>query len=128
MWKDAPPSSFAKAVGLRIQMTDAEKLLWEELRNKNFQNLKFRRQHPIHLYIADFYCHELKLIVEIDGEYHHTEDQILKDNERTSYLNAHGVEVIRFTNSQVKQSLDSVLQAISDKASEIKKTNLHKVK
>ena len=120
MWKGAPGSSFGKAIHLRENMTNAEKILWEKLRNKNFQNLKFRRQHPISLYIADFYCHELKLIIEIDGGYHSAEDQILRDKERTEVLNFNDIEVIRFTNQQVEQELDSVLLTLSDKVAEIK--------
>lgn len=63
-WKGAP------AKVLRGKMTPAEKLLWEELRGKKFMGLKFRRQHPVLVYIADFYCHSIKLIIEIDGGYH----------------------------------------------------------
>lgn len=120
MWKGAPGSSFGKAVALRENMTNAEKILWERLKNKNFQNLKFRRPHPISLYIADFYCHELKLIIEIDGGYQETSEQIKNDNERTGILNFNDVEVIRFTNNQVENELDIVLKILSEKVSEIK--------
>ena len=120
MWKGAPGSSFGKAIYLRDNMTNAEKILWEKLRNKNFQNLKFRRQHPISLYIADFYCHELKLIIEIDGGYHSAADQMLSDKERTEVLNFNDIEVIRFTNQQVEHELDSVLLILSEKVTEIK--------
>jgi len=83
MWKGAPESSFLKAKLLRSTETEAEKVLWEKLRNKQLRGFKFRRQHPISLYIADFYCHKLKLIVEIDGGYHYEKEQIPKDEERT---------------------------------------------
>lgn len=120
MWKGAPVSSFEKALRLRENMTDAEKILWEKLRNKNFENFKFRRQHPIQLYIADFYCHELKLIIEIDGGYHETAAQREKDFERSEILNFNGLEIIRFTNQQIQSNLPEVLRIISEKAAEIK--------
>ena len=100
MWKGAPKSSFGKALDLRNRETEAEKLLWEELRGNKVNGLKFRRQHPVSLFIADFYCHKLKLVVEIDGEYHFTKEQILKDKERTEILNSNGLEVIRFKNEE----------------------------
>ena len=64
MWKGAPSDSFTKAQFLRRNETKAEKLLWEKLRNNQLEGLKFRRQHPVNIYIADFYCHKLKLIIE----------------------------------------------------------------
>jgi very-short-patch-repair endonuclease len=70
MWKGAPESSFAKAKALRKDETQAEKILWAKLRNNQLKGYKFRRQHPIGLYIVDFYCHQLKLVIEIDGDYH----------------------------------------------------------
>jgi very-short-patch-repair endonuclease len=86
MWKGAPTSSFGKAKDLRKTETEAEKLLWKNLKNNQLGGFKFRRQHPISLYIADFYCHKLKLIIEIDGGYHFTKEQIPKDEERTKIL------------------------------------------
>jgi len=70
MWKGAPANSFLLAKRLRGRMTQAEILLWEKLKNKQFKGCKFRRQHPIHQFVVDFYCHKLKLIIEIDGKYH----------------------------------------------------------
>ncbi|MCB1579577.1 MAG: endonuclease domain-containing protein, partial [Alphaproteobacteria bacterium] len=71
---------------LRKNQTDAEKLLWSKLRNRQFENLKFRRQHPVPPYVADFYCEDLKLIVEIDGGQHTPE----KDRERQKYIEDQG--------------------------------------
>lgn len=81
MWKGAPAESFRKAQNLRKNETKAEKILWIRFRNNQFGGYKFRRQHPISLFIADFYCHKLKLIIEIDGEYHNNFEQIIKDEE-----------------------------------------------
>ena len=113
MFFGAPPSSFAKAKELRSNMTEAEQILWEKLKNRNiFRNYKFRRQHPIHLFIADFYCHSLKLVIEIDGDYHQTVEQQLKDFERTSILNELEVEVLRFSNGEVLSNIDEVINKI----------------
>ena len=112
MWKCAPASSFGKATVLRNNETDAEKLLWEKLRNNNLGGFKFRRQHPISLYIADFYCHKLKLIIEVDGEYHYTKDQIPKDEERTKILEFNGIRVIRFCNDEILSNIEKALKEI----------------
>ena len=66
----ARDETFNTAHTLRSSMTEAEKVLWNELKSRKFQGLKFRRQHPIHWYIADFYCHEKRLVIEIDGGIH----------------------------------------------------------
>ena len=68
MWKGAPKESFDKARDLRRNATAAEELLWKKLRNKQLDNYKFRRQHPVSLYIDDFYCHQLKLVAELTAE------------------------------------------------------------
>ena len=112
MFKGASPQIFRNAEQLRNNMTIAEKLLWEELKGKKFNGLKFRRQHPIQSYIADFYCHKLKLIIEIDGGYHNSEKQIENDNERTEILEFNGLEVIRFSNKEVVNNLNYVLSKI----------------
>lgn len=119
MWKGAPRSSFSKAKSLRINETDTEKILWERLRNNQLKGYKFRRQHPISLYIADFYCHKLKLVVEIDGEYHNLQEQIEKDKERTEILEKNGLTLIRFTNQEIHENLDEVISTITLKADEI---------
>ena len=112
MWKGAPTSIFGKAKDLRKTETEAEKLLWKNLTNNQLGGFKFRRQHPISLYIADFYCHKLKLIIEIDGGYHFTKKQIPKDEERTKILEFNGVNVIRFSNDEVLSNIDNVLNEI----------------
>ncbi|MCX6305355.1 MAG: endonuclease domain-containing protein [Bacteroidetes bacterium] len=92
---------FRKAHDLRHSMTDAEKLLWDKVRNRKLQGLKFRRQHTIHYYVADFYCHEKRLIVEVDGGIHLETAVKEHDVNRTAELYRLGIMVIRFTNEQI---------------------------
>lgn len=105
----AEPHQFKYAKQLRQEMTEAEKVLWEQLRARRFLNLKFRRQHPILGFIADFYCHKYKLIVEVDGKYHEKDDVEYHDSERTKELNNNGFSVIRFSNKEILNGLDRVL-------------------
>ncbi|MCK5839013.1 MAG: endonuclease domain-containing protein [Bacteroidales bacterium] len=98
---------------LRKNMTEAEKILWNELKNRKVKGLKFRRQHPLHFYIADFYCHEQRLVIEVDGGVHMLEKQKDNDENRTAELERFGIRVIRFTNDQVINSIDEVIQSIS---------------
>ena len=112
MFKGASARIFKNAEVLRNNMTESELLLWEKLKNKKFYGLKFRRQHPIQTFVADFYCHKLQLIIEIDGEYHNDENQIELDETRTSILEFNGISVIRFTNDEVKNSIEKVLSKI----------------
>ncbi|WP_340105382.1 endonuclease domain-containing protein [Rhodohalobacter sp. 8-1] len=104
----ANPQLFKFARDLRKRQTDAEKIVWEILRDRRFQNLKFRRQHPIFNFVADFYCHSLKLIVEIDGGYHDLPEQIAYDQERDQYFKEYSYNVIRFLNKDVLFDLRSV--------------------
>lgn len=121
MWKGAPKESFDKARDLRRNATAAEELLWKRLRNKQLDNYKFRRQHPVSLYIADFYCHQLKLVIELDGDYHLSSHQRKKDIERTANLISNGLHVLRFTNHEVESHIDRVVQVIKDFISDLKK-------
>ena len=100
-----------RAKELRKHQTDAEKKLWYYLRNRNFAGYKFRRQFVVDRYIVDFLCHELQLVIEIDGSQHI--EQVLYDETRTNYLNACGLRVIRFWNHDVLQEIDSVLEALT---------------
>lgn len=92
--------------------TQAESILWENLRNKNIK-YKFRRQHIIDIFIADFVCLEKKLIIEVDGGYHNTLEQREVDELRTQILNEIGFKVIRFTNEQVIGDIDNVINKIN---------------
>ena len=98
------------ARSLRKQQTNAEKLLWSRLRNRQLQGCKFRRQQPIGPYIADFLSLEPKLIIELDGGQHAEQQE--QDNQRTRYLHALGYRVLRFWNHEVLNDLDAVLEAI----------------
>ena len=97
---------------LRQVETETEKNLWESLRGKRLNGLKFRRQHPYEHYVLDFFCVEHQLAVELDGSVHDVLDQVAYDEERTRFLNEHGLRVIRFRNEEVKKNLSKVLQKI----------------
>jgi imidazole glycerol-phosphate synthase subunit HisF len=102
---------FELAKDLRKNMTYAEKLLWNHLK-KGINGYKFRRQHPISIYIADFYCHPLKLIIEIDGSIHNKPEIKVYDEEREGKLMQWGYIIRRFKNEEVIKSLDEVLKTI----------------
>ena len=99
------------AVNNRKTPTDAETLLWQCIRDRQL-GLKFRRQHAIGDYITDFICLEISLIIEVDGEYHNSEEQQEKDTIRTKYLNEQGFYVLRFTNNEVINQTEWVLKRI----------------
>ena len=99
---------------LRKNMTLAELVLWEKLKNRKEFNTKFRKQHPVHFFIVDFYCHEYKLVIEVDGDIHNNEELIEYDLNRTAELNKFGITVIRFTNHQVLNNMDNVLKTIHE--------------
>ena len=114
MWKGATPRIFSNAKKLRDSATEPENVLWEALRNKRLDGYKFRRQHPLAIYIADFYCHELKLVIEVDGGYHQTKEQLILDKRRTDDIAFQGLKLIRFTNEEVTFNLEEVLTKIKD--------------
>ena len=113
---------------LRKRQTPQEAMMWNILRNRNFQNLKFSRQKPIfysdmkpvsRYFIVDFYCEEYKLILEIDGGYHARYKQ--HDKERSEILAIYENTVLRFTNYEVENNLEMVLSKISIKIEELSK-------
>ena len=114
MFYDAPAGIFGRAKYLRQHMTSAEKKVWEFVKNKNVLGAKFRAQHPLGVYIADFYCHKIRLIIEIDGEIHENEEQKEYDIQRSRDLNNWDIDLIRFTNFQVHNDFDSVKQKITE--------------
>ena len=97
---------------LRRSMTEAEKLIWRMLRSRQLNGCRFRRQVPIGRYIADFVCHELQLIVEIDGGQH--EPVLPREAERTLFLEGQGYRVLRFWNNEVLENPEGVYAAIAD--------------
>ncbi|MFW2080487.1 endonuclease domain-containing protein [Acinetobacter guillouiae] len=103
------PKLLEYAKSMRHDATDAEHLMWQLLRAQRFMNLKFRRQHVIEPYIVDFYCHELDLVVELDGGQHNTDVGVANDSERTQFLEALGVKVIRYWNDDVLNQTEVVL-------------------
>ena len=97
---------------LRKKATEPERILWRQLRNRNFAGYKFRRQHPFDDYVLDFYCPSAKLAVELDGGGHNYQAGQIRDRTRSEFLARRGVVVLRFWNHQVRRELDSGLQAI----------------
>lgn len=95
----------------RIDMTDAEKAIWSQLRNQKL-GVRFRRQHIIGDYIVDFICLEKHLIIEVDGRYHFTEEQKKEDEIRTQYLSKFGFRILRFTNAEVVADTENVVHKI----------------
>ncbi len=114
MWKGASPKIFANAKSLRANPTQAEESLWLALKDNQLEGYKFRRQHPLLIYIADFYCHQLKLVIEIDGGYHQTSEQQKIDKERTANIEGNGIQVVRFTNEEVLGNMSDVLARIRE--------------
>ena len=112
MFYGANRNIFAKAHELRRNMTEAEKVLWNELKNRQLFKVKFRRQHPIDIFIVDFYCHELKLAIEIDGEIHLKQEVAEYDDGRAHDLERLGIQILRFTNYQVITNVNSVVEKI----------------
>jgi very-short-patch-repair endonuclease len=96
------------AKGLRRRQTDAEILLWDKLRNKQLNGVKFRRQHCVGKYIVDFVCLKKKLIIEIDGGHHNEPDVKREDDRRTKWLEAEGYKIVRFWDNDVLQNIEGV--------------------
>ncbi|UPT65853.1 MAG: endonuclease domain-containing protein [Sphingobacteriales bacterium JAD_PAG50586_3] len=99
---------------MRRKPTFAESLLWDKLRRKQLDNYYFRRQHSLLNYIADFYCHSKKLIIEVDGDIHNSKEAIEKDQDRDYVLKDLGYTILRFTNSEILEDVNSVTQKISE--------------
>lgn len=123
MFYNAKPQIFENAKILRSHMTKAEQLLWEILKNKGIQNLRFKAQHPIDIFIADFYCHQLKLVIEVDGGIHELIDQKEYDIGREAELNEWGIKVIRFANEEIMRDLNLVRMKI-DQICTLRRTEL----
>ena len=97
----------------RREMTQSETALWQALR-REFRGIKFRRQHPIGDYIADFLCLTEKLVIEVDGAYHSEPQQQQEDQWRTEFLQDKGYKVIRFTNEEVNTDIKGVIRRIKE--------------
>ena len=102
---------FINAKALRSRQTFAEKLLWSKLRN-NQLGYHFRRQHPMLEFVVDFYCEQLKLVIEVDGSVHLDPTVQIEDEYKDNSIQAYGMDLIRFTNEQVINNIDSVVELI----------------
>jgi len=111
MFYGAGPLIFEKAKALRNTLTHAELVLWSYLKTSPM-GLKFRRQHPTGIYIVDFYCHELKLVIEVDGKIHERIENRKDDEKRQKDLEDWGIEVVRFRNDEVELKLEEVINRI----------------
>jgi len=114
MFYGASPTIFKYAEELRKNQTPSEEILWDELKGKKL-GVKFRRQHPINNYIADFYCHKLRLVIEIDGGYHTESEQKNYDKFRSDDLKEFGILVIRFANDKIISELENVIDVIKQR-------------
>ena len=112
MYFGAKPDLFRMADRMRKDPTEAEKILWKQIKTFRSEGYVFRRQHPIDFYIADFYCHKLKLVIEVDGEIHDREEKREHDDGRTGHLEHYGIKVIRFTNEEVIENEHLVISQI----------------
>lgn len=112
MREHTPDKSFQNARDMRRRMTNAEEILWRELRGRKFLKLKFRRQMPVGPYIADFACIERKLIVECDGRPHESDGQRAHDATRDAWLRENGWYVLRVPNDRIVGGGNLVLDDI----------------
>jgi very-short-patch-repair endonuclease len=112
MYYGARGELFRLAFRLRKNQTPAEKILWKHLKKLRSEGYVFRRQHPVEFYIADFYCHKLKLIIEVDGEIHHLKDVNEHDDNRSGELNRFGIKIIRFKNDEILNNQEFVMKQI----------------
>ena len=107
-------NSIDKARNLRREQTKAESVFWNAVRNRQFYDLKWRRQVPVGRYIADFLCESKKLIIELDGGQHATDDARRYDKKRSQILQQYGYRVIRFWNDGILNNLNGILDGILD--------------
>jgi very-short-patch-repair endonuclease len=112
MYYGADSNTLGAAHILRRNMTKAEAVLWKKLKDRKLIHTIFRRQHPINIFIVDFYCHEYRLVIEVDGDIHIDEIAKQYDSIRTDVLNNFGLKVIRFSNNQILYRIDSVITRI----------------
>jgi very-short-patch-repair endonuclease len=105
---------------LRTHLTDSEQLLWSRLRRKQILGVRFYRQKPLGRYIVDFYAASARLVVELDGSQHFTAEHQAYDQRRTAYLSSQGLRVLRFTNLEVLQETEAVVEKIHEAVMEMK--------
>jgi very-short-patch-repair endonuclease len=108
-----------RARELRRLSPAAERILWARLKNRGLQGAKFVRSEPIGPYFADFACRSAKLVVEIDGATHSTDEEIAHDQRRTAFLEAEGYRVVRFSNQQVYENVGAIVDEIAHVLAEL---------
>lgn len=116
MFYGATPEIFEFAKRNRANPTPAEELLWNYLCKNQLDGLRFKRQHPIGQYIADFYCHSVKLVIELDGSIHQLPEIIQNDLEKEDFIKTNGLKIIRFTNQEVYKNINDILNKIRESA------------
>jgi very-short-patch-repair endonuclease len=109
---------------LRSKMTKAEAIVWQKLRCKQLENCKFRNQYSVDRFVLDFYSPELKLAIEIDGESHFQEGVAQYDKERQIFIESAGIQFLRFTNQDVYENLNGVLETIASKIRELREWSI----
>ena len=121
----APKEIFQIAERLRRDMTVTEKMIWEKVSNKQL-GVRIRRQHPIWKFIADFYCHEVKLVIEIDGGIHLRAENKEYDISRDIILKEFQIEILRFTNDEVMKDTSLVIEKIKSTIEKLKQKAVQK--
>ena len=112
MFYGASKKIFLRAVELRNNMTKAEEVLWKELKKKEIFKARWKRQHPIDIFIVDFYCHKYKLVIEVDGDIHLNEEIKERDDGREHDIEKLGIKILRFTNDEILGNIESVKDKI----------------
>ena len=112
MFFGSRPVTFIRARNLRENLTNAELILWNRIRNNQLLGFRFKAQHPVAGFIADFYCHKAKLVIEADGLIHQTQKEYDMDRDNVFY--DLGLTVIRFSNEEIENNTDSVIQTITN--------------
>jgi very-short-patch-repair endonuclease len=119
MFYGANKSIFLRAIQLRNNMTKAEKILWEELKNKEIFKERWKPQHPVDIFVVDFYCHKYKLAIEVDGEIHQNEEIHERDDGREHDIEKLGIKILRFTNQEVFEDIELVKTRILEEISSL---------
>ena len=121
MHHGAQPSTFRNAAYLRKHPTKTEEILWERLRKNQIEGVRFRRQHPFDKYVPDFYAYSLKLVIELDGNIHEEKSVKLSNAEREAILKLHFLYILRYSNDEVYNHTDDVVDDIRLTVVELKK-------
>ncbi|MGA2506957.1 MAG: DUF559 domain-containing protein [Chitinispirillaceae bacterium] len=109
---------FQRTKELRRAMTPAEKILWNNVRNGKIGGVKIRRQQIIDGFIADFYCHKARLVIEVDGTIHENEGHKEYDEQRKKVMEIHGLSEIRFSNDEIMSNITQVVCTLNKMVSE----------